>query len=219
MVLRQAAAEATAGRNDAVLHAHWWIPAGLAVPPGRRFVLTSHGTDVRLLERWALARWLARPVYQRAAVVTAVSSHLAEQIGRFTGRSVPPDRVQPMPVDTSHWGFSPGGGGLIAVARLTEQKRLHLLIGAIVSLKGRGITLPCTIVGDGPARRGLEQQARAEGASRVLLEVSAVNSAALAFYADTDFVEIDRRRRYYRDGSDAVVMRRSLGRAACGGRG
>lgn len=62
-------------------------------------------------------------------------------------------------------------------------------------------------------------QARDEGASRVLLEVSAVNAAALAFYADADFVEIDRRRRYYRDGSDAVVMRRSLGRAACGGRG
>ena len=63
------------------------------------------------------------------------------------------------------------------------------------------------------------ERARDEGASRVLLEVSAVNAAALAFYADADFVEIDRRRRYYRDGSDAVVMRRSLGCAACGGAG
>jgi ribosomal-protein-alanine N-acetyltransferase len=61
--------------------------------------------------------------------------------------------------------------------------------------------------------------ARAQGATRMLLEVSAGNTAALAFYAAADFVEIDRRRRYYRDGSDAVVMRRSLGRAACGGRG
>jgi ribosomal-protein-alanine N-acetyltransferase len=61
--------------------------------------------------------------------------------------------------------------------------------------------------------------AAAEGVDWVLLEVSAVNAAALAFYARTDFVEIDRRRRYYRDGSDAVVMRRSLGRIRCGGRG
>jgi glycosyltransferase involved in cell wall biosynthesis len=166
--LRRAAAEATARGNDSVIHAHWWIPAGLAVPPGRRFVLTSHGTDVRLLERWALARWLARPVYHRAAVVTAVSSHLAEHIGRFTGRNVPPDRVQPMPVDTSHWGFSDGGGGLIAVARLTEQKRLHLLIAAIATLKGRGIALRCTIVGDGPARVSLEQQARREGVDQLV---------------------------------------------------
>lgn len=62
-------------------------------------------------------------------------------------------------------------------------------------------------------------EAGSHGANRVLLEVSALNAAALSFYAGADFVEIDRRRRYYRDGSDAVVMRRSLGRAACGGRG
>jgi [ribosomal protein S18]-alanine N-acetyltransferase len=61
--------------------------------------------------------------------------------------------------------------------------------------------------------------ARDQRATRMLLEVSARNTDALAFYAAADFVEIDRRRRYYRDGSDAVVMRRSLGRAACGGRG
>lgn len=61
--------------------------------------------------------------------------------------------------------------------------------------------------------------AREEGANRCLLEVSAANTGALAFYAGAGFVEIDRRRRYYRDGSDAVVMRRSFGRAACGGRG
>lgn len=74
----------------------------------------------------------------------------------------------------------------------------------------------------GIARALLEEvlrQAHGDGADRVLLEVSAVNAAALAFYAAAGFVEIDRRRRYYRDGSDAVVMRRSLQRAAGGGRG
>jgi [ribosomal protein S18]-alanine N-acetyltransferase len=74
----------------------------------------------------------------------------------------------------------------------------------------------------GVARTLLDEalaHARDEGATRMLLEVSARNTDALAFYAAADFVEIDRRRRYYRDGSDAVVMRRSLGRAACGGRG
>ncbi len=43
---------------------------------------------------------------------------------------------------------------------------------------------------------------------RMLLEVSADNTAALAFYAAEGFVEIARRRRYYRDGSDAVVLER-----------
>lgn len=74
----------------------------------------------------------------------------------------------------------------------------------------------------GVARRLLDAvmaRAHEEDASRLLLEVSAVNTVALAFYADAGFVAIDRRRRYYRDGSDAVVMRRSLARAACTGRG
>lgn len=61
--------------------------------------------------------------------------------------------------------------------------------------------------------------ARATRADRMLLEVSAANTAALAFYAAEGFVEIDRRRRYYRDGSDAVVMRLPLSGAGCGGRG
>ena len=59
---------------------------------------------------------------------------------------------------------------------------------------------------------------RAEGAHRMLLEVSADNTAALAFYAAEGFAEIDRRPRYYRDGSDALVLRAALGAAVCGGR-
>ena len=60
--------------------------------------------------------------------------------------------------------------------------------------------------------------ARAGGADRLLLEVREDNAGAIAFYAARDFVEVDRRRRYYRDGTTAVVMRRSLGRG-CGASG
>ena len=67
----------------------------------------------------------------------------------------------------------------------------------------------------GLARRLLGQLLAAaveDGAGRMLLEVAAGNDAARAFYAAEGFEEIARRRRYYRDGSDAVVMQRSLGR-------
>jgi [ribosomal protein S18]-alanine N-acetyltransferase len=64
----------------------------------------------------------------------------------------------------------------------------------------------------------LQERARSAGADRMLLEVSAANTGALAFYAAAGFVEIDRRRRYYRDGSDAVVMRTTLGTVGCGRR-
>jgi ribosomal-protein-alanine acetyltransferase len=41
---------------------------------------------------------------------------------------------------------------------------------------------------------------------RVMLEVAAENTAALALYERSGFVETARRERYYHDGADAVVM-------------
>jgi ribosomal-protein-alanine N-acetyltransferase len=60
--------------------------------------------------------------------------------------------------------------------------------------------------------------AREGGADRLLLEVREDNDGAIAFYAAREFVEVDRRRRYYRDGATAVVLRRGLVRG-CGGQG
>lgn len=56
--------------------------------------------------------------------------------------------------------------------------------------------------------------AGATEADRLLLEVRVDNGGALAFYTDLGFVEIDRRTRYYADGTTAVVLRLPL---ECGG--
>jgi [ribosomal protein S18]-alanine N-acetyltransferase len=53
--------------------------------------------------------------------------------------------------------------------------------------------------------------ARGAGADRLLLEVREDNAGAIAFYNARGFREIDRRRRYYRDGGTAVVMLRDVG--------
>ncbi|WP_235738487.1 GNAT family N-acetyltransferase [Nocardioides alcanivorans] len=53
--------------------------------------------------------------------------------------------------------------------------------------------------------------ARAAGADRMLLEVSALNRGAIGFYVDAGFTQIDERPRYYKDGSAALVLRRALG--------
>jgi [ribosomal protein S18]-alanine N-acetyltransferase len=53
-------------------------------------------------------------------------------------------------------------------------------------------------------------QAPGTGANRLLLEVRDDNVGALAFYASRGFIEIDRRPRYYRDGTTAVVLRLPL---------
>jgi len=62
----------------------------------------------------------------------------------------------------------------------------------------------------GVARALLDTAMAGAGGSRMLLEVSAANSGAIAFYTSAGFAEIDRRRRYYKDGSDAIVMEARL---------
>ena len=48
------------------------------------------------------------------------------------------------------------------------------------------------------------------GADRLILEVREDNAGALSFYASRGFIEIDRRARYYRDGTTAVILRLPL---------
>lgn len=71
-------------------------------------------------------------------------------------------------------------------------------------------------------RRGLGRELLEEllvkaaglGATRILLEVAASNEPAIALYESFGFAPITRRRGYYADGSDALVMERALGEAA-----
>ncbi len=57
----------------------------------------------------------------------------------------------------------------------------------------------------------LHEAARDAGAKRILLEVAETNVDALAFYDARGYVEISRRRGYYLNGDDAVVLARALG--------
>ena len=55
----------------------------------------------------------------------------------------------------------------------------------------------------------IDLAARAD-AERLLLEVRDNNVGALAFYRRAGFTEIDRRERYYRDGTTAIVLQMDL---------
>lgn len=157
--LRQGAREELAGAEQGLVHAHWWIPAGLAAPPEFPMVLTCHGTDARLLQKSRLGRWLARAPFRRARVVSTVSHELAAVIDRFTPATVAEDAVQPMPVANVDRPWSSGGGGVVVIGRLVEQKRVTLALAAFALARERGLTLPLTIAGDGAARAALRVQA------------------------------------------------------------
>lgn len=158
--LRQGArAEAEASTGRVVVHAHWWVPAGLALPTEWPGLITLHGTDGRLFETSAVARWLGRWALRRAKVVSAVSPELAAVVERVAGRRDVASHVQPMPIDSSNRPWSRGGGGAIVVSRLTAQKRVDLAIAAVAELGRSAEPVSLTIIGDGPERATLEAAA------------------------------------------------------------
>ncbi|BDX01202.1 GNAT family N-acetyltransferase [Maricaulis maris] len=55
-----------------------------------------------------------------------------------------------------------------------------------------------------------EKALSSQGVARIFLEVSARNSGAQALYLRAGYGEIGRRRAYYRDGSDALVLEKWL---------
>lgn len=175
--LRKGAREELAGADSAVVHAHWWIPAGLAAPPETPLVLTSHGSDVRLLEKSWLARWLARTPYRRAEVVTTVSQDLARVISSRTSATVSDDAIQPMPVTAVDRPWSRGGAGIVVIGRLVDQKRAGLALSAYALARQQGCKLALTLVGDGSARESLRRQAESLGLRDAVVFLGEVSPA------------------------------------------
>jgi ribosomal-protein-alanine N-acetyltransferase len=92
---------------------------------------------------------------------------------------------------------------------------------AVASAAGDDAELQRIAVDPTYRRRGLagelltavEQRAAADGATRLLLEVREDNATAAAFYESRGFVEVGRRRGYYRDGAAAVVLGKKVDRS------
>jgi glycosyltransferase involved in cell wall biosynthesis len=163
-----------------VVHAHWWIPAGLAAPRDLPTVVTLHGTDARLLQRLHGARVLARRALRPPRIVTAVSRFVARQVERAIGIPVPDDRICPMPVSGDPVR-STGGGGAVFVGRLTRQKRLDLALDALAEPEAAACHL-LTVVGDGPERGALEERAASLKLGDRVRFVGRVDSTAVAGY-------------------------------------
>jgi ribosomal-protein-alanine N-acetyltransferase len=109
-------------------------------------------------------------------------------------------------------------GGLPTVRYLVAEADGEVVGYAVASFAGDIAELQRIGVTPAVRRTGVASALLAEvvaeapgtGANRLLLEVREDNADALAFYADRGFIEIDRRPRYYRDGTTAVVLRLPL---------
>jgi glycosyltransferase involved in cell wall biosynthesis len=164
--------KAAAGREVAagadLVHAHWWIPSGLAAPSGVPLVLTVHGADAALLRGSRIARSLARPLLRRAAIVTAVSRPAGEAVQNLTGRFLGPQHIHPMPIDSRGHPWTRGGGGAVLLGRLDVSGRVSLAVETVAVLASCGHDIPLTIIGDGPDRIALQQRAQRLGVSALV---------------------------------------------------
>jgi [ribosomal protein S18]-alanine N-acetyltransferase len=92
--------------------------------------------------------------------------------------------------------------GGTALLRITADEAEILTIGVIPAARRRGV-----------ARALLEEsmkRLRALGVRTVFLEVGVRNRAARALYEASGFKEVGRRRRYYANGEDALILRATL---------
>ena len=168
-----------------LVHAHWIIPQGIvAALAGRRFLLTSHGGDLFALDGAPL-RWLKRLVVSRAEAITVVSAAMVAPC-RELGAAPEKIHVQPMGVDPTATFVPPTApaarSGLLYVGRLVEKKGVTVLLEALSLLRDEGLTLPLTLIGDGPDRRALERQAADSGIAGQVSFLGALRNEDLPAY-------------------------------------
>lgn len=139
----------------------------------------------------------------RAATADDVAAVAALELDGFPGDAWTPDYLAVA-----------AEGGMPTVRLLVAEDDGVVVGHAIASLVFEVAELQRIAVGPAYRRRGHARAllahvvalATAEGAERLLLEVRETNGPALAFYASAGFVEIDRRPRYYADGTTGIVL-------------
>lgn len=198
---RTVSARLQADRYD-VVHHHWVIPnAGLVADVvdarGVPQIISLHGSDVSIAERFAPARALAKSAFRSAGAVTACSGDLAR---RAIALGAPAKRTRTIPygVDTEAFRADRKDSALkdklglprtsllvLAVGRLVEKKGFRHLIDAAARTKGVFVA----IAGDGDLRDTLQRQIHATGAPAKLLGALQREALAAAI-ASADIVAV-----------------------------
>jgi ribosomal-protein-alanine acetyltransferase len=152
----------------------------------------------------------------RAAVPEDVDAVVALERSVFAGEAWSRDQVVEELTGPGRRGFVVPGTGEPSSG--TPEEGARLLGYAVTWRVGEVVDLQRIAVTPARQRQGCARAlldaavaaALADGAERMLLEVAASNTAALRLYEAAGFAGISRRRRYYRDGGDALVLERPL---------
>lgn len=145
-----------------VIAGHWLMPAGIIMKRLARksplpMLLSSHGTDIRLLAKQSpRAYQYFRPLTPRLHRWTVVSSYLRDQLLEIDPALKPLVEVLPLP-HNEHVFFEEDGvtredNLVVAVTRYTEQKRVEDLIRAFHWVTREERSARLELYGSGPLR-------------------------------------------------------------------
>jgi glycosyltransferase involved in cell wall biosynthesis len=150
-----------------IIAGHWLIPTGIVMKRlGRKtdlpMILSSHGTDIRLLAKFGRPAFrYFRSLTRRLRRWTVVSSYLREELVNLDPEVEPLLEVLPLPHNEKVFfrvnDITREDNLVVAVTRFTEQKRVDLLIRAFHWVTREERSARLEIYGSGP----LETQARA----------------------------------------------------------
>ena len=91
--------------------------------------------------------------------------------------------------------------GFIVWRTVLDESEI-ITIGVHPDARGTGIAI---------AMIGLmENEIKKNGASKIFLEVSHTNTPAIKLYEKCGFVQIGKRKNYYSDGTDAILMQKDM---------
>ncbi|MGH7031701.1 MAG: glycosyltransferase [Stellaceae bacterium] len=164
-----------AGRDFALIDAHYFYPDGVAAvllgrALGRPVVVTARGSDVNLIADHAVPRRWIRWAAAHADALVAVSGGLKD---RLAALGTKPERVRVLRNGVDLAMFRPAAREaarrrlgfsrptLLAVGNLVALKRHPLMVEALALLPDAELA----IVGDGPERSAIAALAQARGVS------------------------------------------------------
>lgn len=171
-----------------VVHAHWLIPQGIVQSFFKKpYIVTGHGGDVVSLNKGIIKK-LKMKCLRKAGRVTVVSEYLKKRVQELVPEIEP--EVISMGVDTRKFGrqyrvenyFGQGDKKVVLfVGRLAEKKGVAYLIEAM-----KQIDALLVIVGNGPLRKTLEEQAEQVGKDRIRFLGEKTHEELKKIYASAD---------------------------------
>ena len=171
-----------------VVHAHWLIPQDIVQSFFKKpYIVTGHGGDVVSLNKGIMRKLKVRCL-KKARHVTVVSEYLKGRVQELVPEIEP--EVISMGVDTRKFGrqyrvenyFGQGDKKVVLfVGRLAEKKGVAYLIEAM-----KQIDALLVIVGNGPLRKTLEEQAEQVGKDRIRFLGEKTHEELKKIYASAD---------------------------------